>query len=175
MEAQQFKDRAMAEVMDAYLGTHPNALVVGIMGAGHLLEGYGVPNQLRALGRQRIAALATWPADRDCHAVAAGYADLLFVVPAPAEQPDDRMARLGITLREVPEGLLVEQVTNSGLGEQAGLRQGDLVVQAAGRPINRIFAAHVLVQRQPAGTWLPLQVRRGSELIDLVVRFPVAP
>jgi hypothetical protein len=29
-----------------------------------------------------------------------------------------------------------------------------------------------VVQKQPAGSWLPLQIRRGAELLDIVVRFP---
>jgi len=175
MEAQQFKDRAMAEVIDAYRNSHPNALVVGILGAGHILNGHGVPQQLRALGQQRIAVLATWPANLVCHDLAAGYADMLFVVPSLTEPPGNLMARLGITLREAPEGLLVEQVARSSLGEKAGLRQGDILVQAAGRAIHQIVSAHALVQRQPAGTWLPLQVRRGGDLIEIVLRFPVGP
>jgi len=28
------------------------------------------------------------------------------------------------------------------------------------------------VRGQPAGTWLPMQVRRGDETLDVVVRFP---
>jgi len=130
---------------------------------------------LRALGQQRIAVLATWPANLVCHDLAAGYADMLFVVPSLTEPPGNLMARLGITLREAPEGLLVEQVARSSLGEKAGLRQGDILVQAAGRTIHQIVSAHALVQRQPAGTWLPLQVRRGGDLIEIVLRFPVGP
>ena len=176
MEAQQFKDRAMAEALDAYRNTHPNSLVVGILGAGHLLNGHGVPRQLRALDRRRVAALATWPANMDCGDLAAGYADLLFVVPATTQPADaNLMARLGISLKEVPEGLRVEQVAASSLGDMSGLRQGDIIVQAAGRGINRIVSAHALVQRQPAGTWLPLRVRRGADFREIVVRFPVEP
>ncbi len=172
IQAQQFKDRAMAEALDGYRRGHPGALVVGIMGAGHLRGGHGVPGQLRDLGRRNVAALATWPADLACDHLDAGYADLLFLVPAAAAQPDNRMERLGVSLRESPLGLLVEQVVASGPGGLAGLRQGDVIVQAAGRPISKILSAHILVQRQPAGTWLPLRVRRGADLVDLVVRFP---
>lgn len=83
LEAQQFKDRAMAEALAAHRAAHPNRLVVGILGVGHLLNGHGVPRQLRALGQQGVAALATWPADRACADIPAGYADLLYVVPTP--------------------------------------------------------------------------------------------
>jgi uncharacterized iron-regulated protein len=174
LEAQQFKDRAMAEAMDGYRRAHPNALVVGIMGSGHLRGGNGVPLQLRDLGRTQVAVLSTWLADQDCGDLGAAYADLLFVVPAPAAV-DNSMERLGIALREAPEGLLVEQVTAAGLGEKSGLRPGDLILQAAGRGINQLDSAQVLVRRQPAGTWLPLRVRRGGELVDLVLRFPAEP
>jgi predicted metalloprotease with PDZ domain len=161
--------------VDAYLKAHPKTLVVGILGAEHIRGGFGVPHQLRDLGRQRIAALATWPANQDCRDLAAGYMDMLFIVPAQAGQPDNPMARLGVTLKEVPGGLLVERVAESGLAHQAGLHQGDIIVRAAGRAISQIVSAHVLLQRQPAGTWLPLQVRRGADLIEIVLRFPVEP
>jgi uncharacterized iron-regulated protein len=40
----------MAEVIAAHLRKEPDALVVGIMGAGHVRNGQGVAHQLKALG-----------------------------------------------------------------------------------------------------------------------------
>jgi len=66
-------------------------------------------------------------------------------------------------------------VMQGSLAEQTGLKAGDVVVQAAGRKPGDIQDMIRLVQRQPAGTWLPLQIRRGTETLEMVVRFPTQP
>ena len=71
-------------------------------------------------------------------------------------------------------GVRIAGVTAGSVADQAGLKSGDVILEVAGQPA-RVDALRALVQRQPAGTWLPLKIRRGSEELDLVARFPTAP
>lgn len=48
--SQQLWDRAMAQEIHAVLSSydkHKKPLIVGIMGSGHILKGFGVPHQLK--------------------------------------------------------------------------------------------------------------------------------
>jgi len=47
-----------------------------------------------------------------------------------------------------------------------------LALPGYGAPVTRAGNVVAAVRLQPAGTWLPLQVRRGEETLDLVIKFP---
>jgi S1-C subfamily serine protease len=47
-----------------------------------------------------------------------------------------------------------------------------VIVELAGAPVTKVSAVISAVRAQPPGTWLPLRVRRGKDLMELVVRFP---
>ena len=174
VDAQVLWDRAMAEGIAAHLQRHPQDQVIGILGAGHIQNGYGVPHQLTSLGITRHSSLMTWPSDHSCKALTAGLADAVFVIP-PQPESASPPPRLGVRLEMASDGVRIEGVMQGSLAEQTGLKAGDVVVQAAGRKPGDIQDMIRLVQRQPAGTWLPLQIRRGAETLEMVVRFPAVP
>ncbi len=169
VEAQTVWDRAMAQTIAEHLARQPEALVVGILGAGHVRHGHGVAHQLRDLGIERVGALLTWDRRDACAGLVAGLADAALVVAPPPERPP----RLGIAMERGKGGIRVASVTPGSVAEQTGLKAGDLIVELAGQPLRDMQALRGAVQRQLAGTWLPLKVRRGGADIELVVRFPV--
>jgi uncharacterized iron-regulated protein len=171
VDAQALWDRAMAEGIATHLQRRPQDLVVGMLGAGHIHNGHGVPHQLKSLGVMQQTSLMTWPTDHSCKALTAGLADAVFVIP-PQPQTSGPPPRLGVRLNMAGSDLLIEGVMEGSLAEQTGLKAGDVVVQAAGRKPGDVQELIRVVQRQPAGTWLPLQIRRGAETLEVVVRFP---
>lgn len=80
VQAQQVWDRAMAEGLAQASNTHDGALVVGIMGSGHIIHGFGVPHQLRDLGVGPVATALPWDADKDCNELLADAADVIFAI-----------------------------------------------------------------------------------------------
>lgn len=172
VDAQATWDRAMAEALARRLnsGTPARPLVVGIIGSGHLRNGYGVAHQLRDLGVTRTATLLPLPADTPCTELRAGLAEAVFAVPPQAAAPEP--PRLGVSLSDGERGVQVVEVSPGSLAEQSGVRAGDLIVELAGSPIAKAATVAAAVKKQPAGTWLPLRVRREGEVIELVVRFP---
>ena len=88
VDAQLTWDRAMAEALAAAGRAHPGALVIGIVGRGHLEDGAdaGVPYQLHALGVRDVDVLLPWDAERSCADLVPGIADAVFGVRAPADE-----------------------------------------------------------------------------------------
>lgn len=169
LESQTAWDRAMAQVMAEYLRRHPGALVVGIMGAGHVRNGHGVAHQLKDLGVADSGALLTWERGESCASLGKGFADALYLVEVPKSNPP----RLGVATEQEKEGLRIKQVNAGSIAEAAGLKGGDMIIEVAGQPAKSILTLRAAVQRQTPGTWLPLKIRRGGEELEIVARFPL--
>lgn len=169
VESQTLWDRAMAQGMAGHLQKNPGALVVGIMGDGHVRHGHGVAHQLKALGIGAVGLLMTWDRADSCAGLGKGYADALYLVAAPQENPP----RLGVGMEAVKEGLRINSVVAGSVAEAAGLKSGDLILELAGRPARAPQTLRTLVQRQTPGTWLPMKIRRGAEDMEIVARFPL--
>lgn len=174
VESQLTWDRAMAEALAARaLGSSPGTppLVVGIMGSGHLRHGAGVPHQLRDLSIAEVATLLPVDPADDCKALEAGLADAIFAAARAPGEPAPP-PRLGIQLGSREGDVEIVAVTRGSLADRTGLRQGDRIVTLAGTPVDGAGAVIAAVRAQPAGTWLPVTVRRGEDTLELVIRFP---
>lgn len=172
LESQTTWDRAMAEAIASRIGQDAQRpLVVGIMGAGHVRYGYGVSHQLHDLGVVGIGTLLPVDAKQDCGEIGANLADAIFAVPGmPADKPPP--PRLGVRLEAADGGVRLTEVTAGSLAERTGLQSGDRIVSLAGIPVSKISSVIAAVRAQPAGTWLPLQIRRSTETLEFVIKFP---
>lgn len=171
VETQQLWDRAMAQGIQATFARPGRPLVVGIMGSGHVVHGYGVPHQLRDLGVTDVAVLLPWGRGRECRELVAGVADAVFGVAAPVAKRPPR-GRLGIRIEPAQGGARIVQVEKGSVAETAGLRDGDVVAEIAGLPVKRPGDVVEAVQRVAPGTWLPLKVKRKGEAVEIVAKFP---
>ena len=172
VEAQLTWDGAMAQGIAAARTRSPGALIVGIMGAGHVANGYGVAHQLRSLGVSSVALLLPWDRDRPCTELVPGIADAVFGV---AEPPSALVARprLGVMLETVAGTTVrIQKVEPGSIAEATGLRAGDRIVAIAGRTVTRTADVAAAVSRQAPGTWLPIEVERDGKPLELVAKFP---
>ena len=69
----------------------------------------------------------------------------------------------------------IADVTIGSLAETTGLKAGDQMVEVAGLPVNSMLRVITAIRLQPAGTWLPLRVKRGDDTLELIVKFPPKP
>jgi uncharacterized iron-regulated protein len=168
VEAQLLWDRAMAEGI-ATARQDGGPLVLGVMGAGHVEGGNGVPYQLRALGA-RVVTLLPWDAGGDCGDLVAGLADAVFGIPPG--RPDPSPPRLGITVERAEGGLRILTVGDGSIAAASGIQPGDVLAAAAGQPLAAPGELTQLVRRQAPGTWLPLTVQRAGETLHLIAKFP---
>lgn len=176
--AQSLWDRAMAEAAAAQ-HRRDGRTVVAIMGRGHVEYRDGVIRQLADLGLPNAVVLLPWSQGRPCNRPAEAAADAMFGVSA--YEPPARRARLGVTLREAAGGAVVanggavvETVTPGSAAARAGLKPGDVIVAAAGKPVLEPGDVTALARATPPGAWLPLEVRRGGKPRALVVKLEPA-
>lgn len=93
VRAQQVWDRVFACRIADYLATQgPDALVVGIIGRGHLEYGHGTPWQLADLGVTDVAVLLPTSEDHHDAAKLAGIAEAVFRLDTP-EPPAPRLRK----------------------------------------------------------------------------------
>ena len=80
-------------------------------------------------------------------------------------------------LLQLPErdGALVQRVIPDSPADRAGLRRGDLVVQAAEQQVSDPGELLRLVEASKVGDDLPIRVLRGDEQIDLAIRPEALP
>jgi uncharacterized iron-regulated protein len=78
VEAQSFWDRAMAEAITTACRDRADALVIGVMGSGHIEYGDGVLHQLKALGISDVVTALPWPAATACQQGTPPIADWLY-------------------------------------------------------------------------------------------------
>jgi len=92
----------------------------------------------------------------------------LGVAVAPAYVA--RRLRRAVGLPE-QDGVLVRAVEDSSPAARAGIEQGDLIVAAAGEPVDGIDALYATLDRiEPEGT-LELTTVRGAEESNVTVSF----
>jgi uncharacterized iron-regulated protein len=172
VRGQQLWDRAMAQALHSALTLPGRPLVVGVMGAGHIRHGYGVPHQLMDLGIEDIAMLLPWESNKACEQLVTGLADAVFGVASYAVDPHlPQRQRLGIRFEMVQKGARILQIEKGSVAETAGLKDEDIIMEIAGLKVKQINDVIEAVQRQAPGTWLPLRISRGSETIEIIAKF----
>ncbi len=174
VESQQLWDRAMAQAIQSALDRPGKPLVVGIMGSGHIKYGYGVPHQLNDLRITDVGTLLPWSNGGSCGQLVSGLADAVFgIAPSLLVPHEPPRQRLGIRFEMAQDGgARVLQVEKASIAEVAGIRDSDLISDAAGVPIKRLDDIVSIVKRQAPGTWLPLRLKRGGDTIEIVAKFP---
>ncbi len=174
VEAQLLWDRAMAEALAA--AGAGGALVVGIIGRGHLQHGYGVPQQLADLGFSDVAVLLPFDRTDSCEAIEPGVATAAFVTDSPTRvSPPRPPPRLGVMIGDAAgAGARVREVVSGSVAASAGVRVDDLITVAAGSEVRSAKDLVQTIRRQAPGTWLPLSVQRDGATLELVAKFPAA-
>jgi len=175
VEAQLTWDRAMAEALASTKRKFSNATVIGIMGSGHVEDGHGVPDQLRALGIAEQRTLIPVSVDAACSVVGTAFADAVFTLPRADQTPPPERPRLGVLLVDGDGAPRINRVVGNSVAETAGLKAGDQVVRAAGLETRKSDELVEIVTRQAPGTWLPLSIKRDGQEIDLIAKFPTRP
>ncbi|ATJ82333.1 ChaN family lipoprotein [Halomonas beimenensis] len=170
IDAQLVWDRAMATALAE--AAEGDALVVGLMGWRHLTNGHGVPHQLADLGvTDQRALLPRSPGDA-CEPPPDGLADAFFVLAEPPGGEPPAPPRLGVLIDAGEDGVTVQAVEAGSVAEATGLREGDIILSAAGRPLASPGELSALIHDLLPGTLLPLEVRRGDATREMLARFP---
>jgi len=118
--------------------------------------GLGLAVPINSTTRKIIAALM-----RDGH-VRRAY---LGIVSVPAPLPESQRARFGRA-----SGLRIAEVVPEGPAARAGLRPGDLLLTAGGRPVTRAQDLQKLMFSEAIGRPLAITVMRNGALVDVIAQ-----
>ena len=80
--------------------------------------------------------------------------------------------RLGIMIEKTDNGVRIIRVVKGSVAEASDLAASDIVVSAAGQPIEKVSQLIAIIARQATGTWLPLMIRRNGKVFEVVAKFP---
>ena len=172
VEGQQLWDRAMAQAIAGAAQREKAPLIVGIMGSGHLVNGFGVPLQLSALGVKKNVALIPWDEQLSCEDLVPGFAYAVFGLQTPVAAAAEDKPHLGVYLEPAAEGMKVIKLVEHSIAEASGIAVDDRIVALAGGAVKNMNDVVSVVQRMTPGTWLPITVMRGDKRIDIVAKFP---
>ncbi len=172
VDAQLTWDRAMAEALAAAHRRDPKALVLGIVGRGHLEYGYGIPHQLADMGIDDVDVLLPLDSDDSCDPLPIDLASAVFVVDAEGEHQVSARPQLGILIEDGEDGVLVKQVVDDSVAAATGILEGDVIRVAAGFDTRTSAELIEVILRQAPGTWLPLTLLRDGKTIEKVAKFP---
>ena len=92
----------------------------------------------------------------------------LGIAVAPAGVARKLRRSVGLDERD---GALVRSVADDSPAARADLRTGDLIVGAAGRPVESVDDLHAVLGAHDVATPLELAVVRGAEALELTVAF----
>ncbi|MEB3331896.1 MAG: ChaN family lipoprotein [Synechococcaceae cyanobacterium] len=172
VESQLVWDRAMAETIAAELRRRPGALVVALVGRGHLEYGDGIPSQLRDLGISATASLLPWPVAERCERLSVPLADAVQTRAAAAPPPPPPGVRLGAWLESQQGIVTIRAIAPGSAAAAAGLRLGDVIEAVNGEPVGTAAQVIMRVRRLAADQPLRLRLRREGRRLERQLRLP---
>ncbi|MCA1988022.1 MAG: ChaN family lipoprotein [Desulfarculus sp.] len=175
--AQVARDETMAHRLAQALEPWPDSGRRGIVlvGSGHFLHGQGLPPRLarRLPGAGLLTVLPVEPelaAQAGLMSPQRPPSDWLVVsTPAPPRPP-----RLGVIVKPLDGGLLVERVLPGGAAQRAGIQAGDRLVSVDGRPLASPKDIHDAIKDQATAPHRYL-VERGGQRLEIAIALEAAP
>jgi uncharacterized iron-regulated protein len=155
----------------------PNAVMVVLVGSGHVAYGLGIERQARLWFDGGIASVIPVPI-RDAQGavkeVRASFADFVWGVPYEAEF---RFPSLGLSTRAAPGGAerQVLMVEKGSAAARAGFEVGDVLVSMDGYPLPDRETLNRLMAAKTWGDASVFVVRRGDEERSLTAYFRRTP
>ena len=181
LDAQCAWDATMAfGAIQALAGeTDPRALVVVLVGDGHVAYGLGIERQARFQGftggiASVIPVHVVDDKDEAVPSVQASYASFVWGTPAAA---DPIYPELGVATRPRAEDRLLEvlDVEKDSPAASAGVKTGDVILALDGQAIDGREAYYRAMAARRWGDAAALTVRRGGEQVLLTVRLRREP
>ncbi|MBK8594875.1 MAG: ChaN family lipoprotein [Holophagales bacterium] len=151
----------------------PNAVMVVLIGSGHVAYGLGAQRQAATWFDGAAASVIPIPVldDKDRPAkVRASYADFVWGV---AKETDPVYPTLGFSTRDPKdgsEGWPVINVETDSVAQAAGLKVGDLLLSMDGTSLKEKGTMSRLMADKRWSDIATLEVKRGEEKVKLVVK-----
>lgn len=149
----------------------PDAIMVVLLGAGHVAFGLGAPRQAALHTPLPVATLIPVPvSDEDGRpaAVRASYADFLWgLPPEPTSAPFPTLGVFTTLRKGEPDPLVVAMIAEGSAAEAAGIRAQDRLLEMDGVPLPDKATFSRLMATKQWGDGVQITVRRGTERLTL--------
>ena len=171
VEAQSTWDATMAFHAAELIKDNPDpkAVVVLLVGSGHVAYNLGIARQAKAYTSKRVATvmpIATQPGKPE--QVRASVADIAWGVPT---ETYPRFPTLGVSFRsngDQPTTVLM--VSPGSTADAMGLKAGDIVVTIDDQPIRKDVELRAWLDRKQWGDAIKASIKRGADTLTLAGR-----
>ena len=149
--------------------TDPKAVVVVLVGSGHVAYNLGIARQAKAYTDKRVATvmpIASSPGKPQ--QIRASVADIVWGVPT---ETYPLYPTLGVSFRssgEQPTTVLM--VTPGSTAEMMGLKTGDTIMTLDDQPIRKDVELRALLDRKQWGDPIKATIKRGEETLTITGR-----
>ena len=144
----------------------PKAVVVVLVGSGHVAYGLGIARQAKAYTDARVATVMPIATSASApESIRASVADIVWGVPTETYLP---YPTLGVSFRstsEVPNAVLM--VSPASPAEAIGIKAGDVLLTLDDTSIKRDVDVRALIDRKQWGDAIRASVKRGEETLTL--------
>lgn len=164
-QAQVLWDEYMAESLDIFMKKNLDHTMVVIAGGGHLSYGSGIPK--RAYRRNSLPYAIILNGE----SITPGIADYI-VMPDSAEY--QKSPKMMVMLKETEKGLEIAGFPEGSAAKESGLKEGDLLISAGGRPVKDMDDLRIELFYRTAGEKMSVSVLRKRFLFaDALKEFEV--
>lgn len=156
IEVQLAWDEGMAAAAADYLRAHTQKTMVMLAGAGHIVEGTGIPQRLQRRVDVPMATILQLDSGMDLSRRPADYVILSPIVELPPA------GLIGVVLEQVENGMKIASISPDSHARDAGIQEGDVLVEANGVPIRELADLRLQMWVLKPGDRLSLVVLRGD-------------
>ena len=155
VEGQLLWDEAMADVAANYLKDRPQTLLVVLAGLGHMMYGDGIP---KSLDRRLGGHYSTVAINGNQFGEYPGIAD--FILATPDSPPLPKPGKLGITIEDSNDGVLITGLASNSAAKASGIDAGDHIVSLDGIKVTNIAEMKAVMFDRLPGDLMHVTVRR---------------
>jgi uncharacterized iron-regulated protein len=150
-----------------------DAIMVVLVGAGHVAYGLGIEHQARQWFTGPIASVIPMEVTDNLvpiKTVRASYANFIWGIP---EEIDSLYPNPGLSTRSIENGKALQVLApeKGSLAEKAGFKEGDVLVSMDGTPVPNKETLNRLVAARRWGDVAVFVVKRGAETQTLTMQF----
>ncbi len=157
-------DETMADSVVKTLDRFPEAQVIVLAGNGHIRNAWGIPSRVKRQRDVSYSIVAT-ASEGGENRFSSGIADFVFYTAWTSPPPSPR---LGIFIKKVEGGVMIERVNKNSPAERSGLEEGDLIMAIDGQPVTDIDDLKINLLDKKQGEEVTLRVKKSSLLFDRV-------
>ena len=161
LQAQILWDETMAARAQSYVRNHPDRMLIVLAGNGHLRYRYGIPDRL--FRRVPIPSVVILQDEE----LEDGIADYVL---RTTRIKGIRSPKLGVSVAEKTNQLMIKSVINTSPAQNAGLQKGDIIKQFNHHIIESLADLKLALYTVKIGDDQPIVIERDGRVLEKQVQ-----